>query len=214
MPFFSFFVARLTGAPFLYRYSISTVAGFGCVLGIVTAKRPPVGLGVLLFLVAQIGLNQVGYAQGATVREPSSSLELSTRADEFERKYRAMEAVPDKNSLIVLLDDLAFLPIMHYAPPNMASRLVYVVYPHDLTGEGYIRLQRYCRAPGRVERLPEFLSTQRAFIIYCDSRSFSRLNYFSREGADLRLESVSEDSFLVSVTFKQSRGESAATPLH
>jgi hypothetical protein len=98
MPFFSFFVAELTGAPVLDQYSISTATGFGCLLGIVTAKRPPVGLGVLLFLMAQIGTNLFEYAQAATVSEPSTSIALSTRADEFADKYQMMEAVPNKNS--------------------------------------------------------------------------------------------------------------------
>jgi hypothetical protein len=213
MPIVSFLVARLTGAPFLYRYSISTVAGFGCALGIATAKRPAVGLGVLLFLVAQIALSLASYARGAAVTEPSSSLELSTRASEFARKYQAMEDMPDKNSLIVVLDDLTFLPIVHYAPANIASRLAYVVYSTDFIGEYYIRLPRFCRPPNRIERLSEFLSSQSAFIVYSDARSFSRLSYFIREGAALRIESVSEDSFLVSVTFKKNQGDSAATPL-
>jgi hypothetical protein len=39
MPFFSFFVAKLTGAPFMLRYSISTVAGFGCLFGTCCAQR-------------------------------------------------------------------------------------------------------------------------------------------------------------------------------
>jgi hypothetical protein len=214
MPFFSFFVARLTGAPFLYRYSISAVAGFGCVLGIVTAKRPPVGLGVLLFLVAQIGFTLAGYARGAILTEPATSIALSTRADEFAHRYQVMEAVPNRNSPIVLLDNLEFLPIMNYAPANIVSRLVYLLDPgFDVNGEGFIRLQRLCRAPGRFERMADFLSAHDTFIAVCNARSLDRLDYFIHAGADLKIESVSEDSFLVSVTFKKKPGESPATAL-
>jgi hypothetical protein len=126
-----------------------------------------------------------------------------------------MEAVSNKSAPIVLLDDLEFLPIMHYAPANLASRLVYLVGPgFDIIGEGYMRLQRLCRAPGHFERRADFLSTHDTFIAHCKTRSFYRLDDFIREGADVRMESISADSFLVSITLKKKLGASAATPLH
>jgi hypothetical protein len=70
MPFIPFVVARLTSVSFAYRYGISTVAGFACLFGVVTAKRPPVGLAVLLVLIAQIGINLHGYAKGIKISEP------------------------------------------------------------------------------------------------------------------------------------------------
>ena len=215
MPFFSFFVAKLTGAPFMLRYSISTVAGFGCLFGMATAKRPPVGLGVLLVLVAQIEINFFKYSQSAALIEPITSIGLSTSAEAFAYQYQMMRAVPNKGSPIVLLDNLEFLPIIHYAPAELASRLVYLVKPDsDINGECYLRLQRLFRAPGRLERREEFLSTHDVFIAHCKSRSIYLLNDFIREGADVRVESISGDSFLFSVTFKKNPGASAETPLH
>jgi hypothetical protein len=215
MPFFSFLVAKLTGAPFLHRYSVSTVAGFACLFGVVTAKRPTVGLGVLLVLVVQIEIKFFEYGQAATLIEPSSSLGLSTWEDAFKYKYQMMEAVPNRSLPIVLLDNLEFLPIMHYAPAKLASRLVYLGNPNsDLIGEGYDRLQRLCRAPGRFERREAFLSTHDVFIAHCKSRSIYLMNDFVREGADVRMESISGDSFLFSVTFKKKQSASAAIPLH
>jgi hypothetical protein len=212
MPFFLFVLASLTGAPYMDRYSISAVAGFGCLLGIVAAKRPTVGLGVLVFLVAQIGLNFLQYAVTGTVVEPITHTVLSPKAT-LARAYEAMETGPDKHSPIVLLDNLEFLPIMHYAPPDIASRLVYSAPEFDLNGEGYTRLQRCCRAPGRFESLADLRSTGGSFPAFSSSRSLYQLDYFIHEGADVRLEAALEGGFLATVTFKGKQTGSAIIPL-
>jgi hypothetical protein len=210
MPFFAFLLAKVTGAPLYGRYSISTVAGFGCMFGIMAAKRPPVGLGVLFFLVAQIGVNLFVYAKTITVNEPTGSIALSTSADSFSDQYRAIEAVPNKNSPIALLDDLAFLPIIHYAPANMASRLVYIQDPDiDASNKVHILLG----VPGRTESMWDFLSTHDTFITLCTRRSLFKLKYFLEAGADLRMKDISSETFLVYGTFKKNKHESTATPL-
>jgi hypothetical protein len=106
------------------------------------------------------------------------------------------------------LDDLEFLPIMHYAPANLASRLVYVVPPvRDFAGELYMRGQPFYRGPGAVESLVSFLATHDTFLIHSNARSFYRLDYFIRKGANLRIESASFDSFLVSATLKKNTAD-------
>jgi hypothetical protein len=212
MPFFSFLLASVTGAPYMDRYSISAIAGFGCLLGIVSARRPPVGLGVLLFLVVQIGFNLVQYALGGAVSEPTTSLRLSTSARDFARRYELMAAGPDKTSPIVLLDALEFLPVMHYAPPEISSRLVYAAFDSDVNGEGYIRLQQCCRAPGRVEKLSEFISSHDSFIAYCNFGSFLRLESLIHEGASVRIEDISPDNVLVSIALKKKERASVVPP--
>jgi hypothetical protein len=123
-----------------------------------------------------------------------------------------MEAVQHKTLPIVLLDDLEFLPVMHYAPRDLVSRLVYVVPPvGDITGEFYIRGQPMYRGPGRAERLASFLSTHDTYLIHSSTRSLYRLKYFIAEGADLKVESTSMGSFLFSV--KKNHGESATASL-
>ena len=212
MPFLSFMLAILTGAPYLARYSISAVAGFGCILGIVASRRRPVGLGVLLFLIAQIGISLLNFALTGDVIEPTTSIRLSTRSD-VSRTYDVMEAIPDKTSPIVLFDDMEFASFMHYAPPELASRLVYAAWDFDVNGEGYIRLQQCCRAPGAVKRLSEFRAGGDTFVALCDARSLYRLDYFIRQGADVRLENVLPGSVLASVRFGHGQGGSAVIPL-
>jgi hypothetical protein len=210
VPFFSFLLAKLTGAPLFDRYSISTVAGFACLFGMVAAKRPPVGLSVLFLLCAQIGINHLAYARTVSIVEPSSSLALSTRPDKFANSYRQMEEFRDKTSPIVILDDLESFPIMHYAPPALSGRLVYLAPVGDLAGEFYRCGYRFYRGPGAAESMAGFVSTHRAFVVQSNTRSLSRLDYFIRQGASIRMENASTDSFLMSVTFEKRQRESAS----
>ena len=143
IPFFAYLLAKLTHAPLFQRYSISAVIGFGCVFGIAAARRKTAGLCVLLFLVLQIGENLVKYAITDTVTEPANSLAtLSTRLDEFSQKYREMEALPNRDLPIVLLNIFEAMPIIHYAPAELASRLIYVAPGTQSLFQGYVNMLR------------------------------------------------------------------------
>jgi hypothetical protein len=206
MPVFCFMVSKVMGVPLYSRYSISTVIGFSCLFGMVTAQKRLVGWGVLFFLFTQIAINFYQYTKSDSISEPSISLALSTRASEFAHVYQMMEALPDKNAPIVLLaGDHEFLPIMHYAPTNIASRLVYVLSPgNDVNGEGCAILRRLCNFPGRCERMADFLAAHDTFFVHGNSDPFDRLGRFIRAGADVRMEFILEDSYFVSVTMKKS----------
>jgi hypothetical protein len=205
LPVFSYFLSKLTGAPFFNRYTSSMVAGFGCLLGIMAAKRLPVGVVVLFFLVAQIGFNLIEYWHAGTVNEPTLSLALSTRMDQFEAKYEMMRAAPGKSSPIVLFDGLKFLPIMQYAPPDIAPRLVYAAPESDANALGYTNLQRCCRPPGRLETISALLAARADFLAFCNSATLLRLSPLLHQGADVTVESVSVDEILFTVTFAKNR---------
>ena len=207
MPVFAFVLARLTGAPFLYRYSASTILGFGCLIGILMAKRSVVGLCVVLFLVAQIGGSLLQFGLSGAVIEPSSSLVLAPMPS-LTQKYEAMRAIPNQELPIVLLDSLEFLPLMHYAPADLASRLVYVGDDADFVGRAYAVLRQCCRAPGRFEILSEFLATNDSFIAVFNARSPGALPDFIRKATNVRLEAISSDSSIYLVTLGQSRSVS------
>jgi len=214
MPFFTFLLARLTGAPIIERYSISTVAGFACLFGIVAARRAAVGLGVLAILVLQIGINLFEYVHTATIIEPSSSIALDTTPSTLANSYQMMETVTDKNLPIVILDDLESLPIIYYAPPELASRMVYVLPPgRNVAGELIIRGNEFYLGSRPAETMANFLSLHDTFLVQSNVRSLYRLNDFIHQGGDVRIESASTDSFLASVTFKKSHGEAASNTL-
>jgi hypothetical protein len=52
---------------------------------------------------------------------------LSTSAPQFMQRYAMMASAPDKESPIVLLDHLEFLPTFYYAPASLASRLTFLL---------------------------------------------------------------------------------------
>jgi hypothetical protein len=204
MPVFCFVIAKILGVPLYSRYGISIVIGFGGLFGIVTAQQRVVGWGVLCVLIAQIFINFYQYAKSDSISEPSVSLALSTRSSRFGLIYQTMEALPDKSSPIVLWgNDHEFLPIMHYAPASLASRLVYVMRAgNDPNGEGCVILRRLCNFPGRCEDMADFLAAHNRFFARGNSDPFDRISSIIRAGADVRMESILDDSYLVSVTMK------------
>jgi hypothetical protein len=163
IPFFAFFVAKIAGSPFVLRYAITSILGFSCLFGIAVAARPAAGLAVLLVLIGQIAINFLDYAKGTSVPEPVTSLELSTSANRFAEKYQIIRSAPNAELPIVLMvGDLQFLPIFHYAPPDLASRLVYLQSPgSDPNFAGAVRLRRLCGFPGRFETPEDFLRPSR-----------------------------------------------------
>jgi hypothetical protein len=205
LPIFCFLLARLMGVPLYGRYSISTVIGFACLAGMATVKRPQLAAGLVIFLVAQIGIDLYQYAKSDVIREPSISLPLSTREGEFAQIYQMMRALPDKDSPIALLGGShEFMPILQYAPPDLASRLVYLIGPGaDNNGEGCVNLRRLCDFPGKCERMTDFLAAHDRFVARGNSYASEKLGRLIRLGADIKMESIYEDSFLVSVTMKK-----------
>jgi hypothetical protein len=199
VPVFAYLAAKLTGAPFMSRYGISSIAGFAGLLGIAVARRHAIAIGVLLVLVAQIGISFIQFVRSPYILEPTTSYELSTYAPNFLRRYAMMTSVPDKNSPIVLLDDLEFLPTFYYAPESLASRLTYLVQSKDNNGLLYLKLRKCCNAAGNGFYVADFLSSHDRFLVFGGLRSLERLNYLIDAGAIVMIERIHNDDFLFSV---------------
>jgi hypothetical protein len=215
LPIFTMALSKVGSGPFYVRYCLSTVAGFGCLFGVVAARRAAVGLGVLLCLIAQIAVNQHQFATTDFVPEPTVALPLSTRLTTLTNLYAALDAYPDRSLPIVPLGDHEFLPVLHYAPPRLSQRMIKVVFPNhnDINGECYVPLYKCCSTPGQLETLPQFLAAHDTFLAHCTNRSIERLNYFLRQGAEIKILSAADDSFLVYVNLKRKQGDAAAAPL-
>jgi len=125
-----------------------------------------------------------------------------------------MEALPNRDLPIVLLNIFEAMPIIHYAPAELASRLIYVAPGTQSLFQGYVNMLRICPAPGRAQSMSDFLAAHDTFLVYIDSRTLYQLDDFIRKGADVRIESASgeylADSLLVSVTFRKNQKEPAA----
>ena len=203
VPVFGYLLSKATGAPFVYRYTISCVGGFAGLLGIAAAKRPLVGIVVLCAIIVQIGADFAVFQKGSYLLEPTVSVPISTRRSDFNRRYAWISDVPDRTLPVVLLDDLDFLPTLYYKPPDLATRLVYVIWPHsDENGQGYIRLSRACPSAGNFSQLSEFLNSHRTFLAYGTRRNAGRLNELIRDGADVKVEQMGAEDFLMRVEYK------------
>lgn len=200
IPFFAYLAAKTTGAPFMPRYGILCIAGFASLLGITVARRPVIATGVLFLLAAQIGISFVQFVRSPTIPGPISSMELSTYAPYFMRRYAMMDRAPDRESPIVVLDDLEFLPTFYYAPANLASRLTYLVHSKaDGNGLIYLKLRKCCNVPGNAFHLADFLSSHDRFLVFGGPRSLHALNHLIDAGAIIVIDRISNDDFLFSV---------------
>jgi hypothetical protein len=203
VPFLAFLLAKMTGGPMLARYSISFVAGLAGLLGIAAAKRPALGIGLVLAISAQISLHLVGFGRGDWLQEPSSLILVSTQTQEFRERYRWIDSsTTDKNMPVVLLDNLDFLPTIFYAPANLVPRLVFVFQPGNNTAVLYKTLQDFRHLSGDFCATPSFLTQHASFLAYGSSRSIDLIADFIRRGAEVSVKKQSADHFLVSVNFR------------
>jgi hypothetical protein len=200
MPFFAFLAARVAHGPVLYRYSLSAVAGVACLLGAASVKRALVGSAILLVLSTQSALVLWSFMRGNFTTEPVTSVSLSTSLKTFEEEYKWIGSNSHKQLPVVLLDDLEFAQSFYYAPPDIASRLMYLPFG-DGNGEAYSRLIRSCGARGRVSSLPDLRAASRTFLAYTPLRSNSAVTRFIDDGASVMLEKISGDHALYLITY-------------
>jgi len=210
VPVFEYAAAKLMSAPFLSRYGISAVAGIAGLLGAAVRKKPAVAIGTLLLLVGQIGFAALRFASGSVLREPTSAYEISTRIRDFDERYKWVAVY--KTLPIVLVDDLDFMPTAYYAPPSVASRLVYLPWSavYDINGEGTARLRACCNSEPPVLGAADFLASHDAFLVYGGPRFAYLLSNFVKAGATITKEQETPDHFLVLVTFPKRIAEESS----
>jgi hypothetical protein len=200
LPFFSFVAARVTHTPVLPRYSLGAVAGFACLLGGACAKRVLLGSTMLLVISAQIAVDLWSFLWSPYLTEPITSVSISTSLKTYEEQYKWIASDSHKQIPVVFLDNLEFAQSFYYAPPEIASRLMYLSLP-DANGDGYSRLMRYSQARGRVSSLPDLLAISRTFLAYTPFRSNSIAGRFIDDGASVSVEKMSWDHALYLVTY-------------
>jgi hypothetical protein len=116
----AYVVAKFTGVPLLHGYSVTVVAGVACLLGLAAGSRPTAAVGILLRLVANVGIRDYLF-RSVTLSEPTVN-------SIFQERYEWMKASPEKKFPIVLLNYHDFMPTLYYAPSSLFSRLVYVIW--------------------------------------------------------------------------------------
>jgi hypothetical protein len=201
IPFFSYLAARLSGAPMMDRYSLATVAGLAALLGMAAGKRTVIGLLVLILLSGLLARQVVNFAHSVDMKEPASGLMISTSQGVFNQQYYWMSSGEDDGLPIVLMNNHEFAATFLYAPPELASRLVYFPSWDTLNAESYKVLQKCCGAPGKVADLDEILATTNSFLTYSSSSSYWKLVRFIETGGTISIRKIGPDYALFLVTY-------------
>ncbi len=201
IPLFAAVLSMLTRAVPYDRYSLGLVAGCAALLGLLAGSNFKLGAALLAAMLVQIGVDNLGFVGRSAMPEPATQIPLSTHQPYFMRRYTQLNLLPDHQAPIVMLDELEFAPMLHYAPEGLAARLTYVIWdPGDTNGQGYQRLQRCCQAAGRVAPAAELLARYPFFYVYGTPRSAQRMGYLTVGGNKIEVLEMSPSHFLVSVT--------------
>ena len=92
----AYVVAKFTGVPLLHGYSVTVVAGVACLLGLAAGSRPTAAVGILLRLVANVGIRDYLF-RSVTLSEPTVNSIIQERCE-------WMKASPEKKLPIVLFE--------------------------------------------------------------------------------------------------------------
>lgn len=199
VPVFCFAASAITKAPMLARYSLQAVASVACIVGLAAARNSLVSVFVSLCLVLQIGIDFASFYYVGFVREPATSMFLSTSRTGYDAQYDLIAADRHSDLPVLLLGDLEFPPLFYYAPAKLLNRLLYV--PTDTNGAEYVQLQQCCEAPGKVERISQLLSTSRTFLAYGPPGSYWIIEAFKQPGATVTVERTWADHSLFLVNY-------------
>ena len=200
IPCFSYMASRLSGAPMMDRYSLTTVAGIAALVGMAAGKRAVTGILALTVIGVLVAGHFMNFRHTIEMKEPSSGLMLSTSQPDFNIRYYLM-SLEDKKLPIVLLDHMDFAVSMFYAPAEIVPRLVYLAEGRNFHADSYKTLQKCCGAPGKVETLNELLGTTNTFLVYSPSTSFNGISRFTEDGGTVSVKAITAEYALFQVTY-------------
>jgi Dolichyl-phosphate-mannose-protein mannosyltransferase len=199
-PLFAYFASRLGHAPFFSRYSLIVVGGGALLIGVAAARYNATGILVLAMTLLFIARSTATFHAGLEVREPSSGMQVSTRLVAERNRFEWIESAAPGTDPIVLLHALATVPTFHYAPSSLTSRCLFLI-PDD-TVDLYMRLQRCCRAPGKVSSQSEFLSAHHKFFVFGDPDTlFHQTDFYRKLGGRVTDQSCREGDCILRFDF-------------
>jgi hypothetical protein len=201
LPILATLLSLLTGAQAFDRYSISSIVGAAILIGLSTGKRASLSVATLIILLAQTGFDHFKYVKGDTLFEPSSATLLSTHMPAFAKRYLLLAESRHIGLPIALLDNLDFAATIYYAPPDLAERMVYAVFPEDNIGPYYLGLKKCCKVPISIEPIESLLNSNSAFLAYSKSsaRNAERIGFLNSLGATVVVREISQDHLLFTV---------------
>lgn len=200
IPFFVYFLSKLTGAPQVARYSLSCVIGFAALLGSFAARKPVIGLCLTMLMACLVVFDFINYARSTFIIEPSTSIRLSTYNASYAQQYKILLEETDHDSPIVIIDSntLIYPTIVFYAPPSLRQRLTALIWDaRDINYLAYSRLIEFSSAQGQVVNGDDFIKSHKTFYVFT---SFpSALNRWIKRGGTVTLLNSISGSLLFSV---------------
>ena len=201
LPIFMCVAGKLAHAQVFPRYGIYAVAGIACLVGLSVERRPTAAMGTLLLVVGCIGLEFIAFRSSTIAIEPGLGGVISTSISAFKERYQWMDAPSDKTLPIVLGRE--FLEETYYAPPNLAPRLMFPIWPgHEgaLVERAYAALRACCHPSTPFYGLADVVASHPKFLVYGELDEMPQLNYFVNSGATVTILRTSSDHFLVLVS--------------
>jgi hypothetical protein len=211
IPAAALMAAWITGAPYFGRYSLIAMAGVACLVGAACTRSRIIGLSVLSISLLFITVSFAWFRLGSFVTEPITGTEIGTRPAAGSFLFEWIGTSAPGSDPIVLMDDLEFAPMFHYAPPSIRWRFVFLI--PEINGDGYLRLQRCCGAPGTISMQAAFLATHRTFFAYGrQDRVASETKEFQRNGGQITVQTCRAEHCLYRIAFLAPPSATTAAP--
>jgi hypothetical protein len=165
--------SKVSHGPFIERYFLSSVAGYGMFLGFATSRRE-VGAWVAqvlagcMFVLMLADLGSTIYLtskQRLVLMEPSGGIALSTTPSDPMRLYNTL-SVNNKGLDTLVLPNLEYLYFFRYAPTAVVSHLYFAAPADDLFLAGYERLANGARIDLKTTSFGPFLASHDQFLVY------------------------------------------------
>jgi hypothetical protein len=193
----------VTGA-FTDRYALPSVMGFSILIAFATYKLPDgrafLGAALVLFLC------------GGFVMNVAQNFQKTTNAFRKHLKiYSFLRSESESRLPIVVSHPLTFMQLTYYAPPDIASRFVYLADPeasllhmgNNTSERNLLELKPWFQL--KVEGYTPYVASQRRFLVYSNARLMNWL-LSELKAADMRIElrSRNKDNLLFLVSPKDS----------
>lgn len=165
IPVVAVILAKLVTSAFTYRYALPSVIGFSILIAFATYA--------LLEARAILGVALVlSFLGGFIVLQVRSFQETIAVPEELENTYKFLRSEPESRLPIVASDLHTFMILAHYAPPDIASRLVYLADPeaslrhlgHTAVDRGILDLKPWFGL--NIEEYGAYVASQPRFLVY------------------------------------------------
>jgi hypothetical protein len=203
LPVIGFVLAKFVTHAYHYRYFLPTIIGITLGLTFLYHRLLLGRLGVTAILIAfLLGIFLYGQAMDA-------------RGLVSKKLYIKNSGVPQVlfaqgDSPIVISWNLRFLPFLHYAPPDLKSRLCYITSLNaddkSATDSGLEKLSE--RIPMTVVDYQSFLSLHHHFYLYIYHQRTGKILQLLKDGAQLKIKNMDKKgNILLEVSVDSSLSE-------